>query len=259
MIIQENDENEEVEEDGDAQYFRRLPRFLCLPRLLGGWWRSRFSAIIKRIPMTEPQTNITAESVGKTGLWRIVDSLGVPLFLFSVSLMVLLLISWAFVLPHFTRFTVDGKELSASALIDERKVLEKEVHAAEEKRDQLLLPVHDETYNALKQMRAGRIAPLDIRRTILLVASQSAGREDVIVVHLLKVDEAAGTVKLEGDVRNSGPRSMTVLAEFVESLRAVPFVASLKAPAYMREEKSPGEFHSPFTIELIINSSDSAS
>ena len=201
-----------------------------------------------------PKSDLSTEALAKVEvLHRIVASLGMPLFLFSASLMTLLIFSWLFVLPHFTQFGVGDKELPASAIAGYKEELTREVRAAEERRDAFLLPARNKDYAALKQLRGGRPDFFEVRADLLSIAALLGAKPDVITLSLIDMDEKTGIVRLTGDVRNVGPRSMTVLAQFVEALRDAPFVTNLTPPAYVREGESKEKFYSPFSLEFSLS------
>ncbi len=61
-----------------------------------------------------------------------------------------------------------------------------------------------------------------------------------------------GILKITGDVRNVGPRSMTVLAQFTEELRSQPFTSEIRHPSFSRVQDKDGNFSSPFNIQIIL-------
>ncbi len=192
-----------------------------------------------RVPSSEPS---------------LISRLGLPLFLFGTSLFALLLLSFTIVLPHFTRFDLNGEALSASAVSDYRDQLQSQIKDAVEKRDDFLLPSHDAAYDQLRTRRTTAPDPVSIRTQIISVASAAAAQKDAVVFSVMRIDAQKGTVHLEGAVRNCGPRSMTVLAQVVEALRTASFIESLTPPLFERKEEAPGVFHSPFSFDLALRS-----
>jgi len=59
-------------------------------------------------------------------------------------------------------------------------------------------------------------------------------------------------LRIRGEIRNVDTRTMTVLAEFAQSLTSLPAVASATTPTFAREEDSKIGFHSPFDITLTL-------
>lgn len=184
----------------------------------------------------------------------VIARLGLPMFLFGTSLFALLLFSFTVVLPHFTRFELSGEALSASAVSDYRDQLQSDIQDAEEERDHLLMPSHDAAYDQLRVRRNTSPDPISIRAQIHSIASSVTKKKDVIVFSVVHIDAEKGRVHLEGDVRNSGPRSMTVLSQMVEALRSAPFTAEITPPLFERKEEPAGVFHSPFSFDLTLRS-----
>lgn len=183
---------------------------------------------------------------------RIVGSIGVPMYLFGASLASLLALSWFFVLPHVTRFQVGAQMLGTTEVIGYREGLEEKIRALEDKRDALLLPVHDPLYTALRDERMSQMMPERLRQELLSIASVSTGRADAVAIRKFGVNFGARTVHIEGVVQNVGVQSMTVLAQYVEALESAPFVASLTRPVFTREEEPKGTFSSPFAIDIVL-------
>ena len=178
-----------------------------------------------------------------------------PLFIFSAVLTILLLFSWFVILPYFTRFEIAGAQLSAADLVTHKESLERLIREAQARRNASLLPVHDEAYLALKEERSGRMTFAQVRSELASIAMSVAGTANMIVMEEIDMDLREGTVSVRGDVRNAGLGSMTLLATFVEALRASPIVVSLTPPTFVREEGKSGEFHSPFTLEIVLKHS----
>ena len=185
---------------------------------------------------------------------NVIASLGMPLLLFGTSLFALLLFSFTVVLPHFTRFELNGETLSASAVSDYRDQLHADMKDAEQKRDDLLMPSHDAAYDQLRTRRAASPDPVFVRAQIRSIASATVEKSDVVSFSVVRIDTEKGTVHLEGDVHNSGPRSMTVLSQIMDALRAAPFISLLTPPLFERREEPVGVFHSPFSFDLTLRS-----
>ncbi|MBI5155823.1 hypothetical protein HZA45_00960 [Candidatus Peregrinibacteria bacterium] len=190
----------------------------------------------------------------RSPLSEVLSRLGLPLFLFGTSLFALLLISFTVILPHFTRFDLGGRALSASAVGDYRDQLRAQIKDAEEKRDDFLLPSHDAVYDQLRTRRTDAPDIVSIRKSIISIASAAAVQKDAIVFRVMRIDARKETVHMEGTVRNSGPRSMTVLAQVVEALHSAPFTAELSSPLFERKEEPAGVFHSPFSFDITLRS-----
>ena len=178
---------------------------------------------------------------------------GFSLFLFAMVLAGLLLVSKEFVLPHFTQVNVQGELLDAVALSQYAKQLHADIATAETKRDQLMLPVNDATYSMLKESKALYPSMEVLTQELKDVAHQQSFSGSVYFREITLNADAA-TLTLSGDVRNVQTRSMTVLAQFVEALRTLPFVKDIVPPSFTREEDPTIGFHSPYSITLTLQS-----
>lgn len=183
------------------------------------------------------------------------SSVVLPFCLFTLSLTVLLLISWVVVLPQFTRFEVSDRALAPTEIVAYQMTLEGDIRVAERKRDALLMPVHDPAYTALRGERARRPSFDSVRQELQARAALIAGPGDVVTFRAVDMDLRTGVVRVEGEVSTIGPRSMTLLARFVEELRDSSLVASLIPPAFVREEGPKGSFRSPFSFEFTLHTS----
>lgn len=178
-------------------------------------------------------------------LSAILERVALPLLLFSGSLCLLLVMSWSFVLPKFTGVQrPDGTVMSPRAVAAYTKQLTAEIMVAEEERTMLLRAVDDEQYRALVDTRAAQLSVSDIEEQLRQAAARLGEREAGIVFTTLAIDGAHVTV--EGDVRNAGTRSMTVLAAFIDAVVQLPMVKNVERPAFTRETLPDGSMHSPF-------------
>ncbi|MDO8648483.1 MAG: hypothetical protein Q7R81_01745 [Candidatus Peregrinibacteria bacterium] len=172
--------------------------------------------------------------------------------LFAAVLAALLALSFYLLLPLFTTVEIAGEERGIAELKAYRSSLQSRITKAEEQRTQLVLPIHDEGYAALKRERRTRYPLLTLRSELLQEASKVVAQNDAVHVSTITYAPAEGSVALTGDVRFVGPRSMTVLAQFVEALNRMPMVASVREPKFTREEDPPLGFHSPFTLTFTL-------
>lgn len=182
-----------------------------------------------------------------TILWRFSG----PFFLFSGLLAGIMTLSWSLLLPRYTRIDVGGELRSAREIRTYKDALTAQIAGQEEDRRQAVLAVHDAQYEMLKETRRARTPLDDLRKSLSERAAKIAGREGVIVFSAFEYDPGARSLVIRGDVRNSETRSMTILAQFSQSLKNLPFVASATTPAFTREE-GPAGFHSPFEITLTL-------
>lgn len=175
-----------------------------------------------------------------------------PLLLFSGVLFGLLALSYIALLPRFTRLhRADGTALSPRAIAQYEQRLAADLLTREEERIKLILPVQDDAFDALKE-RKRDMSFLTLRDQLKQAAGRLGEAGDAIV--LLHVSMDGNRVKLEGDVRNVGTRSMTVLAAYVEEIERLPFVADLTKPSFTREQLPDGGFRSPFSFDFRLTS-----
>ena len=183
-----------------------------------------------------------------TILWRI----SWPFFLFCAVLAALLTLSWMLLLPRYTRIDVGGTLRSSTQIKQYKDTLTVQIATKEEERRQAVLAVHDAQYDYLKNDRRGKTSLDTLRKQLTDDAKEVAGKENVIVLNTFDYDAAAKTLKISGDVRNSETRSMTVLAQFAQSLKHLPGIASATTPTFAREEDPTDGPHSPFAITLTL-------
>lgn len=177
-----------------------------------------------------------------------------PLLLFSGSLCLLLLLSWMFLLPKFTSVTrPDGVAMTPTALSAYTHQLAAQVSAAEAHRTTLVRAVNDPLYRALLDARTNSLSPLEIEEQLHQAAARISDAKDAVVLSSLTVDGSHVTV--EGDVRNVGARSMTILAAFSDELASLPFVGNLQRPPFSRETLPDGSMHSPFHFSFDLTHS----
>lgn len=193
------------------------------------------------------QTNTTIDPPSQAGA-----SLSGPVALFSLSLLALLALSQNFLLPRFTRIPVAGSLLTIDELQEKEDALVTAVDQAEADRRELMLPSRDVVFRDLQEMKQATVSPLELQRRLREVAEVAGGEQPQAVTISSFVYSASGsTLYLRGDVSGVGTRSMTVLASFVDLLRAEPLVADLVPPTFVREE-TPTGFRSPFVITLTL-------
>lgn len=170
-----------------------------------------------------------------------------PLLLFSGSLCALLFLSWMFLLPRFTSVErPDGTAMAPRAIAAYTKKLTAELADAEAHRITLVRAINDPTYRALLDGRAQVLSPLDVERELRQAAARLGEAEGSVIVTSIIVKDSQVTV--EGDVRNVGTRSLTVLAAFVDSVKTLPMVRHLTQPVFTRETGPDGFMHSPFHL-----------
>lgn len=181
-------------------------------------------------------------------LWRVAW----PLLVFSAALALLFSLSWALLLPRFARIEVGGKLQSIAEIRTYREALTAQIAAKEEGRRQSVLAVHDPAYDMLKEQRRARLSFDALKGKLTEHAKSVTGKDDAIVFSTFDYDPDGRTLATQGDVRNMGTRSMTMLAAFALSLNKLPFIAEATTPAFTREEDAVFGPHSPFSITLTL-------
>lgn len=178
-----------------------------------------------------------------------------PLFVFATVLACALLLSWLLFLPRLAGAQLHGKTLYGASLTRFYADLRDRVSAQEEARNRLVLPGRDSLSQFLRRLRRSDVALAPLLAAVKRAAEDAAReRPDAVFLESFQYDAAGRTLALAGDVRHVGPRSMTVLAEFVEMLRHIPSVEEVEHPRFLREEDAQGEFHSPFSLLLHFRS-----
>ncbi|OGJ57167.1 hypothetical protein A3H22_03575 [Candidatus Peribacteria bacterium RIFCSPLOWO2_12_FULL_55_15] len=179
-----------------------------------------------------------------------------PLFAFAAALVCALLLSRLLFLPRLAGVRLHGETMYGSSLTRFYADLRDRVDAQEEARNHLVLPGRDPLSLFLRRLRRSDVS------TALLFAAVARGAEnavrdrpDAVFLESFHYDAAGRTLALAGDVRHVGPRSMTVLAEFIETLQRIPFVDAVEHQRFLREEDASGAFHSPFSLLLRLRSS----
>ncbi|MDD5751135.1 MAG: hypothetical protein PHS73_01280 [Candidatus Peribacteraceae bacterium] len=176
-----------------------------------------------------------------------------PFALFCAVLAFLLFLSWFLVLPRFTQVTVRGELLSSAALAVHVRSVREDLAAAQSKRDALILPLDQTPYAALMQEKIDAVAPGQVRAAVLGIAQSLVPeqRQAVMLTSFVFMPQEK-TLQLSGDVRHVGLRSMTVLAQFVDAVSALPAVAGVQHPVFTREQDAETGFHSPFTFRVTL-------
>lgn len=175
-----------------------------------------------------------------------------PFFLFSAVLFGLLILSWILLLPHFTRIEIAGSLHTIDSLRVHREELQQETEVAEQKRSEHVLAVRDETFLALRSAKHHTASFQTLRALLLSVAGESAEQPDAVHLSEITYNRGEGIVQIRGDVRFVGPRSMTILAQFIERLQQQPLIAAVSMPRFVREDDPKIGPHSPFAITVTL-------
>ena len=174
-------------------------------------------------------------------------------FLFSLVLTAFLALSWYVLVPELTRVEIGGSVRGLQELKDYKADLEGQIVALEESRGSFLLPVNHGLYQQLKRLKNDRLKFQDLRREIREVIKELVpGRTDVVVLSGFYFDASKNIGEIHGQVANVGPRSMTVVAQFVEEIHRIPMVINVETSRFTRQEGENGSFFSPFTIRMTV-------
>jgi len=173
--------------------------------------------------------------------------------IFSFVLTGALLASRTFLLPKLTHVKVAGEERDIQEIRDYHNRLTAQLADAETRRMDLMLPIQNEQYRALLAKKQHMPDFLTIRQRLQNVALQFAdGETSVVFFSDMRLREREQFMEVTGEVRNVGQRSMTVLAQFIEAVHALPIVADVQNPRFTRSSsKEKGDF-SPFTIRITL-------
>ena len=173
-----------------------------------------------------------------------------PLFLFAAVLSLLLVFSWTILLPRYTRVEVGGVARTSEELERYRNTLTAQIVRNEEQRRELVLAVNDPAYTALNAARDARVTADELLQKFRETASASAEKTDVVHVDRASIEHATGIFMVEGNVRNVGGASMTVLASFISDLRSAPWVQKIEGAKYARFEDDVIGPYSPFSFRI---------
>lgn len=195
---------------------------------------------------THPRRKRTTVSLG-----TIAHRGAMPFFLFSLVLFSLLTTSHFFVLPNLTSVEVGGAERDAQELRAYHASLLQEISEKEGEREALVFPMEDSAYRRLVDKKHTQFPILSLRSSLIQTAKQVLpDQADVVHIESIRYMPEKRRVELTGDVRNVGPRSMTVLAQLVEQLKAEPFVEEVVSPRFERLQSPRIGMHSPFVFKI---------
>ena len=172
-------------------------------------------------------------------------------FLFSAVLAGLLLLSWYLLIPELTHIEVGGSVRGLRELKEYKANLEAQILTIEHRRNAFLAPVQSNAYSRIKQLKKSRLKYQEIRTQLTDTATTLIpDTKNAVAFSRFRYDSLRNIVELQGEVRNVGPRSMTVLAQFVEAVEALPTVIAVQSTRYTRKEDPEIGYYSPFTLLL---------
>lgn len=187
-------------------------------------------------------------------LQDILGRIALPLLMFLAVLTGILLLSYWLLLPRWTQVSVGGNLLGPDEAEAYAVELLEEVTAREHSRLLIALPLHDDTYAALRGRRAAMPDLKELREQIADAARRGSPGDtpDAVRIETVSFDAEASKLTIGGIVGGVGPRSMTVLAYFTEVVGQLPFVHEVIPPAFERREDPEIGFTSPFTLTLVL-------
>ena len=188
----------------------------------------------------------------RLSLASLLRNMAVPFLLFAVVLATLLTLSFALLLPLFTEVEAGGKQRTAADLQTYHTQVLASIFQEEQERDRAVLPAVDAAYAALRDERQEDSSLAVLRGRILQTASSLVPEAGAVHVRSFTYDRSAHSLTLDGEVRNVGPRSMTVLAQFVDELQRVSGIAAVQPPPFERRDDPVIGPHSPFSIVLTL-------
>lgn len=199
--------------------------------------------------MTDTPTQLSANHSFSAILARV----SMPGLIFSGSLYALLLTSYIYLLPAFTNVQrPDGVAMTPHAIAEYEKSLTANLVSAEEHRLVLVRPVDDPLYLSLVEQRASKPSIESMEEQLRQAAARLGEPGKGVVLRRILME--GDSVSIEGDVRNVGLSSMTVLAAYSDQLAGLPFVFELQRPSFTREKLPDGSVHSPFLFRFTIKS-----
>ncbi|MBT3293273.1 hypothetical protein HOD24_04205 [Candidatus Peregrinibacteria bacterium] len=200
------------------------------------------------------KTNMSLASQKSSTPFQILQRTSVPLVLFTLTLTCLLFLSQSVFLPALLMVDISGSKHNAHELKTYHEALLEQVKHKQEMRSNLVLSMQGTDYRKLSDWKQSHYPFQSLLSTVSQV-SRSLHNKDgdqVVFIDNIKYFPVDGQLKLNGNVKNAGPRSMTILAQLVEELRSQPFVESLKSPSFSRIEDSVGGFITPFDIQISL-------
>jgi hypothetical protein len=181
----------------------------------------------------------------------ILARVSLPSALFGFSLLGFVAASWIFLVPQLLTIEVSGVAHRMGDLQGYRAELQTKILTAEEARQQALRAVQSPQYQALLDARVTAPSSFQIREQIDETIRKLDDRN---AVHIQQFSFTPGTreVQISGEVRGVGPRSMTVLAAWVDVLRSAAFVRDFRGPEFTRAASETNGPYSPFTMSWIL-------
>ena len=189
-----------------------------------------------------------------SGSLQVVRRIGVFLSIFAGTTSVMLILSWFLFLPAMMQLPLEGRSIPSGNFHQYIQDLQGRIRVAANRRDELINPVRDPLYAQLRTEKYSYLLLPSLYSEIQQVAGIVAeGRNDVVLLRSVQFRRGERTLLLEGEVRNVGPRSMTILAQFVDHLRTLSSITSIDPLTFRREHDVTKGFTSPFNLILRLS------
>lgn len=199
------------------------------------------------------QNSFSQIPVGPT-FGHILKRVALPFLIFSAVLFGFLTLSWYLILPKLTTIEVAGQQRNTMQLKEYVLDLQANVLEMEDVRSELITPLRSGLYGAAKEFKSDLPSTIALRSQILDIANNLvADKKNVIDLNVFRYNQGKGTLHLDGFVQNVGPRSMTVLAQFVDSIKELEWVKDVNLPRFIRENDSEKGYVSPFVFQINLN------
>jgi len=191
------------------------------------------------------------QNTHQDSLENIMKRTAFPFFFFALVLMGLLALSWYLLVPRLTHIEVGGSVRDIAELKTYTSDLNAQILTLQDERKSFLLPVNNALYERLKTLKESR-SSFQILRSNLnrIMKTMFPDQDTVFAIADFTFDADSSSARIRGEIRNVGPRSMTVLAQFVEAIHTLPFVTDVKTDGYTRQENDAYGFYSPFTLHI---------
>ncbi|MDP7247527.1 MAG: hypothetical protein QF741_02785 [Candidatus Peribacteraceae bacterium] len=220
-----------------------------------------------------PKTNTKAVA-NHPSVGDVLHHVSVPFLIFTAVLLGFLSLSATLILPQLTQVDIAGKEHDAVELKELVKKLDTRVQELERARGEFVTPLReglfgdamDQKYNSrdlllfrskleeiTQQIETASLRPASAKAT---AGKQGYGwqeNKNTISISSMTFDQRELSLEVEGKVQNVGPRSMTVLAQFINAVQEAEWVSDISPPKFTREHDEESGFYSPFIFTILLS------
>ena len=203
----------------------------------------RISAIIRGFMPLQP-----TELEHRISAAECLERIAMPFLLFGAVFSGAFVGSSMVLLPTMTQIEIAGEMHDATELQQYRHELKEGIAQATKKRRQFTDPLSSTRYATLLKKKKVTLSPLDIEQSILQIGHGL--QKGTVVLESIWMNATEKTVAIRGDIRNAGPQSMTLLAQFVEDIATLPFVTEVSPPNFTKLKSESIGYYSPFQLTL---------